>query len=117
MKKRIKVPLWAVIVLGILLAFSFLLPNTQNQDMTIVGWGDNSGGRPSYTIDQINEGVLNDKIIFNSISNGDIGNEKNFVGARVDMNAGKDNVWNANEITVEDNQIYIIRAYIHNNSV
>lgn len=116
MKKRIKVPLWAVIVLGILLAFSFLLPNTQNQDMTIVGWGDNSGGRPSYTIDQINEGVLNDKIIFNSISNGDIGNEKNFVGARVDINAGKDNVWNANEITVEDNQIYIIRAYIHNNS-
>ena len=22
------------------------------------GWGDNSGGRPSYTVDQINEGVL-----------------------------------------------------------
>lgn len=82
------------------------------------GWGDNSGGRPSYTVDQINEGVLNDKIVFNSISDSVMGNEKNFVGARVDtgINAGEDNVWNANEITVEDNQIYIIRAYVHNNS-
>lgn len=118
MKRKVKIPLWAIIIFSAMLIFSFLLSNTQDQDKVVVGWGDNNGGRPSYTVSQINEGILNDKIVFNSISDSVMGNEKNFVGVRVDngINAGKDNVWNANEITVEDNQIYIVRAYIHNNS-
>ena len=47
------------------------------------GWGDSDGGRPSYTIGQIDSGVLGDTITFNSISDGKIGDEKNFVAAKV----------------------------------
>ena len=47
-----------------------------------------------------------------------IGDEKNFVGAREDtgVNAGAANVWNGNEITVEDGKTYIVRLYVHNNN-
>lgn len=81
-------------------------------------WGDNGGGRKSYTIDQINNGALGNKIVFNSISDSVIGDEKNFVGAReyTGINAGVNNVWNANEITVEDGKEYLVRLYVHNNN-
>ena len=77
-------------------------------------WGDSANGRPSYTLEQINKGELGDKITFNSISNGKIGDEKNFVGAKV---AGtKVSTWNANEIKVKDGETYTIRLFVHNNS-
>ncbi len=80
-------------------------------------WGDSEGGRPSYTIDQINQGVLGDRVIFNTISDSVIGDEKNFVAARVDDgDHGLDNRWSANEIAAEDGQTYIIRLYVHNNN-
>ena len=77
-------------------------------------WGDSSNGRPSYTLEQINNGDLGDKITFNSISNGKIGDEKNFVGAKV-AGASVD-TWNANEIKVKDGETYTIRLFVHNNS-
>lgn len=81
-------------------------------------WGDSGGGRPSYTTEQIDQGVLGDKIVFNSISDGVIGDEKNFVGARENtgINAGKDNVWNGNDINVENGKEYLVRLYAHNNN-
>ena len=85
----------------------------------VYAWGDNSGsreGRPSYTLDQINSGAIDDKITFNSISNQNvsIGDEKNFVGAKV---AGQTvTTWNADTIKVEDGQTYTIRLYVHNNN-
>ncbi len=81
-------------------------------------WGDNTGGRRSYTLDQINHGVLGNKIVFNSISDSVIGDEKNFVGARENtgINAGIDNVWFGNDITVENGKEYLIRLYVHNNN-
>lgn len=84
----------------------------------VSAWGDNGGGRKSYTIDQINSGVLGNKIVFNSISDSVIGDEKNFVGAReyTGINAGTNNVWNANEITVENGKEYLVRLYVHNNN-
>lgn len=84
----------------------------------VSAWGDNGGGRPSYTIDQINHGVLGNKIVFNSISDSVIGDEKNFVGARENtgINAGPKNVWNGNDITVEDGKEYLVRIYAHNNN-
>lgn len=84
----------------------------------VSAWGDSNGGRPSYTYEQINQGVLGDKIVFNSISDGAIGDEKNFVGARENtgINAGKDNVWNASDINVENGKEYWVRIYVHNNS-
>lgn len=84
----------------------------------VSAWGDSNGGRPSYTIEQINQGVLGDKIVFNSISDGVIGDEKNFVGARENtgINAGKDNVWNGSDINVENGKEYLVRLYVHNNN-
>ncbi len=77
-------------------------------------WGDSSNGRKSYTIEQINNGELGDTITFNSISDGKIGDEKNFVGAKV---AGANvETWNANAIDVKDGGTYTIRLYVHNNS-
>lgn len=80
----------------------------------VSAWGDSNNGRPSYTLDQINNGDLGDTITFNSISNGKIGDEKNFVGAKV---AGaKVDTWNANTINVKDGETYTIRLFVHNNS-
>ena len=77
-------------------------------------WGDSNNGRPSYTLAQINNGDLGDTITFNSISNGKIGDEKNFVGAKV---AGATvDTWNANTIDVKDGETYTIRLFVHNNS-
>ena len=77
-------------------------------------WGDNANGRQSYTLEQINNGDLGNTITFNSISNGKIGDEKNFVGAKV---AGATvDTWNANEIEVKDGGTYTIRLFVHNNS-
>lgn len=79
----------------------------------VSAWGDSANGRPSYTIAEINEGKLGDTITFNSISDGKIGEEKNFVGARV---ASSDGAYNTKSINVEDGQIYTIRLYVHNNN-
>ncbi|MBR0424392.1 DUF11 domain-containing protein [Candidatus Saccharibacteria bacterium] len=78
-------------------------------------WGDSNNGRKTYTIAQINDGALKDgTITFNSITDGKIGDERNFVGAK--LTTGNSSVYNANEINVEDGQIYTIRLYVHNNS-
>ena len=81
----------------------------------VSAWGDSSNGRPSYTLDQVNAGELGDKIVLNSITNNQvIGDEKNFVGAKV---AGANvSTWNANTIDVKDGETYTIRLYVHNNS-
>lgn len=84
------------------------------------GWGDSSGGgcRPNYTLAQVKGGILGDTIVFNSISDSVIGNEKNFLGVREDdgKHTGLGNVWHSNRIAVEDGETYIIRLYIHNNN-
>ena len=109
--------------------------------LTACAWGDNGGGRPSYTEEEIDNGAIGateisdgenykktdnypGTIVFNSISNGIIGDEKNFVGARecfqradgTWIGATKDTIWNPDEIEVEDGHTYIIRMYVHNNN-
>ena len=81
---------------------------------SVIAWGDSSNGRPSYTIADINAGKLGDKITFNSISDSKIGDEKNFVGAKV--SSEKADKWNADSINVKDGETYTIRLYVHNNS-
>lgn len=89
--------------------------------VSVMAWSDGQpGGRPSYTVDQINKGVLGNKIVFNTISDSPMGNEKNFVGAR-EVNGkktadGKHFVWNGNEINIEENKDYVVRMYVHNNN-
>ena len=79
----------------------------------VVGWGDNTGGRQAYTIDDINNGALGTAIVFNSISDGAIGHEFNFVGART--SDGKD-LWSGNVIEAVEGEIYRVRIYAHNNN-
>jgi uncharacterized repeat protein (TIGR01451 family) len=82
--------------------------------VAVQAWGDSNNGRPSYTLEQINKGALGNKITFNSISNSKIGDEKNFVGAKV---AGTNvDTWNADTINVKDGETYTIRLYVHNNN-
>lgn len=83
----------------------------------VSAWGDNANGRATYTIAEINDGKLGDTITFNSITDGAIGDERNFVGAKLSSDvADKNKVWNANEINVKDGETYTIRLYVHNNS-
>lgn len=112
--------------------------------ITVFAWGDNSEdgkGRPSYTVEEINDGAIGatpqsdgedyknspnypGQIIFNTISDGVIGDEKNFVGTRECTvlpdgradSATKDTIWNGNNIDVEDGKTYVIRLYVHNSS-
>ncbi len=99
-------------------------------------WGDSNGGRPSYSLQEVNEGKLGNNIVFNSITIaesdyawyrehygkempvGTITHEKNYVGAREDTgkNEGAYNVWQGNDIKVEDGKTYIVRLYVHNNN-
>lgn len=97
------------------------------------GWGDNTGGRRVYTIDEINNGLLGDTIVFNSIKDDDstlseeemaegittpLTDERSFIGIRdvATGNKGKDNVWNIGKVTIEEGKTYIVRMYIHNNN-
>lgn len=89
----------------------------------VSAWGDNTNGRKTYTLAEINDGKLGDKIVFNSIKDdtlpkGNIKDERNFVAARDAStgNKGVDNVWQNNEITVEEGKTYIVRLYVHNNN-
>lgn len=115
----------------------------------VFAWGDNLGynpetgknGRSSYTIEEINNGAIGatpqsdgenyknspyypGQIIFNTISDSTIGNEKNFVAARECTRredgswegATKDTVWKGNDIEAEDGRYYIIRLFVHNNN-
>ncbi len=83
----------------------------------VTAWGDDANGRQVYTLEQINEGALGNDITFNSITNGAIGDERNFVAAKPQGEVADKNIaWKANEIEVKDGETYTIRLYVHNNS-
>ena len=79
--------------------------------VSVIAWGDSANGRPSYTIEEINAGKLGDKITINSISNGNIGNEKNFVSAAL---TSSNKNWGFNEVNVKDGEEYTVYMYVHN---
>lgn len=97
----------------------------------VSAYGDNAGGRKSITIAEAKK-LDQNTIIFNSIEASSeeeaaaqaegniipIQDERNYVGARVDdgQNLGKGNVWNGNQITVEEGKTYLVRLYVHNNN-
>lgn len=96
----------------------------------VVAWGDNLGGRQTYSLDQINkEKATEGKVVFNSIVDDGTGylegdnimplkDERNFVGARIDDGTDvKNNAWYGTEITVEEGKTYLIRLYAHNNGI
>ncbi len=99
----------------------------------VSAWGPS---RQTYSLREVNEGALGESVTFNSIvfqdsdyewfkntygeeiKKGNITDERNFVGARENTgkNEGADNVWQGNEIEVEDGKTYLVRLYVHNNS-
>ncbi|MDR3141441.1 MAG: hypothetical protein LBU37_06925 [Tannerellaceae bacterium] len=79
--------------------------------------------RSSYTLAEINSGVLGNKIVLNSISDSVIGHEFNFVRVRENTvsyseedNLGSNNLWSADSIEVERDKTYYISLYVHNDS-
>ena len=99
----------------------------------VSAWGNAGASRRTYTIAEINSGILGDNIVFNSIADSNdnlseknkeagvimpLTDERNFVGARDAStgNNGKNNVWDGNTITVEEGKTYIVRLYVHNNN-
>ena len=117
MEKKVKISLWLTVIVCIIW-FVLLLFLQKRHANRAIGWGDNSHGRQGYTQEAINAGVLEDTIVFNSVSDGKIGDEKNFVGVRLDTGTSvdKDNIWNGNDIMVQNGEIYLVQAFVHNNS-
>lgn len=93
---------------------------------SVFAWGDNGGGRRGYTIEEINNNILGDKIVLNSITNAtghdkngktiQLGDERNFLRARAN-GAEYGSLWSANEIIVESGKEYVVRLYVHNNNL
>lgn len=90
-------------------------PDYDKVEEFVVGWTDSNGGRAAYTLEHVNSGALDDVIVFNSISDGPIGHEFNFVGAR-ENNGDTDAYFSANEIEAEEGKTYTVRLFAHNNS-
>lgn len=113
MKKMAKS--FPTIVISISIFINVLLLN----QIAVLAYGNNGDSiRPEYTKKEIDEGALGDRITFNSISDGEIGHEFNYTGARVyDGDHGKDNVWQANTITAKDGETYAVRMFVHNNAI
>lgn len=99
----------SVAAAAIVAGASLVVPTT-----SVLAWGDSANGRAVYTLDEINAGKLGNTITFNSITNGKIGDERNFVGARISTDTS--NQWHADEVKVKDGEIYTVRLYVHNNS-
>lgn len=72
----------------------------------LLAWGPD---RPTFTIEN-----PSDHITFNSITNNPNigGDERNFVGIR---EKGTNGTWK-DDVTVERNKEYVVRAYVHNNA-
>lgn len=97
------------------------------------GWGDNGGGRRTYTVAEISAGVLGNQIVFNSIEDDDstltgeelaqgvstpLTDEREFIGIRdaATGDRGKENVWHIGRVEIEEGKTYIVRMYVHNNN-
>ena len=75
-------------------------------------WGDSNQGRRVYTLEEINSGILGNKIVLNSIKDGPFGDERNFTAAR----EASAKTWEADQIVAEDGKTYIVSLYVHNNN-
>lgn len=116
---RCKTILLGIISACLIVVLGKLLPVASSDIIT--GWGDSAGGRTVYTTEQVNdEDILGESIVFNSISDWEPigGDERNFVVAREDtgLDEGEKNIWLANEISVSEEGIYLVRLYVHNDN-
>lgn len=76
--------------------------------------GDNYGGREFYKKEEVNSDILGNELTLNSIIDSDIGDERNFVGARHSTsNNGK---WEPDTITVKDGDVCTICMFVKNDN-
>lgn len=122
------------IISGVIILFIIASP--------IIIWAYNE--RPTYSLQEINEGILGDEIVLNSVvyagdkdnriggdfdwykkthngaevPKGTILDERNYVSARgdTDTDAGVDNIWEPNQIKVEEGKIYLVRLLAFNDN-
>ena len=80
------------------------------------GWFDSDGGRPGYTIDEVNAGALGDTVTLNSIIDGSIGHEFNFVAAVDGTFLRSNHMWLSDTIDAIDGYAYQVRLYFENSS-
>ncbi len=81
------------------------------------GWGNSGEPRKVYALSEVNEGILEDRVVLNSITDSVIGDERAFVGIReyIEKNEADSNKW-SNDIEVEEGKEYIVRIYAHNDN-
>lgn len=85
-------------------------------DSTYIETGQTGTHRTLYKQADIDDGALDDgTITFNSITDGSIGSELNFVSA-LSTDADIQGYWQGNDITVTDGEKYYVRLFVHNNS-
>lgn len=109
--------------------FVILIMNTSLYSVTVFAWGDSTyletgvanSHRQFYTLADINDGKLGDKITFNSITDvAETGDERYFVSVQKAAPDGlaidSHGTWNGGNITVEDGKEYVVRLYVHNNN-
>ena len=88
-----------------------------NMDSFLTGWNDSNNGRPQLTIESVNNGVIDSKIVFNSIIDNPDMNEFFFVSAR-ENNPDyfeEERLWHTH-LEAKKNKSYIVRLFVHNNS-
>lgn len=101
--------------------YTVVINGVVNDDALKTGWGDNIGGRNMYSKHQVyDENALGDTITFNSLTdnmdNG--GDERNFVIAKKDkgFDPKKGDLWSSDVIAVDEEEIYTIAMYVHNDN-
>jgi uncharacterized repeat protein (TIGR01451 family) len=77
---------------------------------TIVVVAAGNSGRPTFTMAN-----PADYVVFNSIIDNEIGDERTFVAASPWTGNNKDNVY-TDDTQVEDGKEYVVRMYVHNNA-
>lgn len=106
----------------VIIVFLAILTDIGAYPITAFAWGDDSGGRPSYSAQYVSEHAddFGSTPFFNSVSDAEIGNEKDFVSAmEADSNGFAKNpqsTWQGGNIEVENGETYVIRLYVNNNN-
>ena len=101
--------------------YTVVINGVVNDDALKTGWGDNAGGRNMYSKHQVyDENALGDTITFNSLTdnmdNG--GDERNYAMAKKDkgFDPKKGDLWSSDVIAVDEEEIYTIAMYVHNDN-
>lgn len=113
-KRRI----WIIILVAILVATAGIgivqLYQSSQRHAAEYGWGDNIGGRTTYTLADIEQNRPEGAVL-NSLKDDAQGdNERAFVTAALVDSEGNFGPWQNGEIAVQDGEVYCLRAHVHN---